>query len=84
MARHRWEVGRYVEEFLYGLEADPYELSNLAGIAAYREVADQLHTRLLHHVAAAGEPPAKMESALPRSYSQRGLRAGDWLAAGRN
>ncbi len=73
---------RYTEEFLYDLEADPYELTNLAGVDAYRGVADELRHRLLQRMAAIGEPPAVIEPAPAWSYGQRGLRAGDWLAAG--
>jgi len=37
-------AGRYVEEFLYDLLADPYELTNLVGMESHREVA-QVHAR---------------------------------------
>lgn len=32
---------RYVEEFLYDLETDPYELTNLIGLESHRAVADR-------------------------------------------
>lgn len=41
---------RYVERFLYDLEADPYELENLAGVEAFAGVAAELRGRLVAHV----------------------------------
>src|SRR5690606_25144142 len=38
---------RYVEEFLYDLEADPHELVNLAGLEAFRDLAAELRERLV-------------------------------------
>ena len=40
----------YREEFLYDLEADPYELTNLAGLDTHTEVARQMRRRLLAHI----------------------------------
>ncbi|MFS0726723.1 sulfatase-like hydrolase/transferase [Paenibacillus sp. 1P07SE] len=40
----------YVEQFLYDLEADPYELMNLAGVPAFSDIAEQLRTRLAERI----------------------------------
>lgn len=45
----------YSEESLYDLEADPHELTNLAGLAAHTGIAEELRERLLQRIAAAGE-----------------------------
>lgn len=54
---------RYVEEFLYDLYADPYELDNLAGHPSYRAVADKLRERLLTRMTEAGEKAPIIEPA---------------------
>ncbi len=64
-------ASHYVETHLYDLEADPYELSNLVGVASYRAVADDLRARLLAQMGAVGEPPAIIESAPVRASGQR-------------
>lgn len=45
----------YVEEFLYDLEADPYELTNLVAHESHREVRNYLRERLVKRMAEAGE-----------------------------
>jgi arylsulfatase A-like enzyme len=62
---------QYVEEFLYDLQADPYELTNLAGIESYRSVADDLKERLIARMLEAGEAAPHIESAPPRKSGQR-------------
>ncbi|MBI3945707.1 MAG: arylsulfatase, partial [Armatimonadetes bacterium] len=58
----------YVEQYLYDLEADPYELVNLVDFDTHREVADVMRRRLLRRMVAAGEtepaiePPAELRS----------------------
>ncbi|OXM14383.1 sulfatase-like hydrolase/transferase [Paenibacillus herberti] len=47
----------YVETYLYDLYADPYELTNLAGAASHRQVADVMKARLLNRMVEAGETP---------------------------
>jgi arylsulfatase A-like enzyme len=69
-----WEQAgsdRYVEEALYDLEADPYELDNLAGIDAFRPIADDLRRRLIARMVAAGEAPPVIEDAPVRGGVQR-------------
>ena len=71
----RWDAGseRYVETYLYDLEADPYELTNLVGLSSHREVSDRLRHRLLDWMKIAGEPTAVIEPAVvdPAGFSQR-------------
>ena len=72
---HRWKYGvtapglpgiaapgaaSYVEEYLYDLDSDPYELNNLVGRGSHRAVADRMRERLLRRMAEAGEPPAEV------------------------
>ncbi|MEZ4682584.1 MAG: hypothetical protein R2932_51090 [Caldilineaceae bacterium] len=52
---------RYVEEFLYDLEADPHELTNLVHHAAYREVKAALRKRLIERMVEAGEGAPAIE-----------------------
>ncbi|MBM7573466.1 sulfatase-like hydrolase/transferase [Aquibacillus albus] len=42
--------GSYVEEFLYDLEADPYELINLIGLKSHQQVTSQMRKRLLRRI----------------------------------
>ena len=46
---------RYEEQYLYDLEADPYELTNLIHSPAHREVAEVMKQRLLRRMKDAGE-----------------------------
>ena len=63
----------YAERYLYDLENDPHELYNLAGRGydyrkiqtEYREVADELMTRLKRQMVAAGEAEPEI---LPAEY----------------
>jgi len=64
-------AGRYTETHLYDLQADPYELTNLAGVESYRKVSDELHERLLESLKEAGAPPAIIEPAPSRGKGQR-------------
>jgi arylsulfatase A-like enzyme len=48
-----WEESasdRYVERFLYDLDADPYEQENLAGRLEYADVAERLRERLAERI----------------------------------
>jgi arylsulfatase A-like enzyme len=55
----------YVEQFLYDLEADPYELNNLAGRKAYTEAALSLRARLQECMQRAGERRPVIDPAPP-------------------
>lgn len=43
----------YVDDFLYDLETDPYELTNLIGDSSYNEIKTYMRKRLLAHIKAA-------------------------------
>ena len=47
---HRASAERYAEDCLYDLDNDPYELVNLAGMAPFRAVADDLKAKLLDQI----------------------------------
>ena len=62
---------RYVEEVLYDLEADPYELANLVGVESHREVSDVMRERLIRRMTEAGEMAPTVEAAPARKLGQR-------------
>ncbi len=61
----------YVEEFLYDLEADPHELTNLIGIRTYDEVVAKLRARLIERMVEAGETAPSIAPAPERFSDQR-------------
>ncbi|MBB6733626.1 sulfatase-like hydrolase/transferase [Cohnella zeiphila] len=61
----------YHEEYLYDLQADPYELTNLIGFESHQEVTAALRERLLRRMAEAGERPARIEPAESKRSGQR-------------
>ena len=61
----------YREEMLYDLMADPHELTNLAGLESYRDIADSLKEKLIRKMVEAGEAEPKIENAEPRKAGQR-------------
>jgi arylsulfatase A-like enzyme len=64
-------AAHYVEECLYDLEADPYELTNLVGLRSHRAVADALRERLVRRMVQAGEPAPTIAPAPERPSGQR-------------
>ena len=61
----------YLEQYLYDLQADPYELNNLIGLESHREVALTMQERLLRRMENAGET-------LPRIVLAPDRRSGQW------
>ena len=83
---HRWKYGvdaperhgaqsagsdRYIEQYLYDLEADPYELCNLIGMTSHAEVAEIMRQRLLRRMVEAGEEAPDVQAAEVRENGQR-------------
>ena len=62
---------RYVEQYLYDLEADPYELCNLIGMTSHQEVAQIMRKRLIRRMVEAGEDAPHIEPADAREARQR-------------
>ena len=67
----------YQEQFLYDLDADPYELTNLVGRLSHREVADVLKKRLIKRILSTGE-------AEPRIIDAPELPAGQLKVSGQS
>ena len=61
----------YVEQYLYDLQADSYELNNLVGHQSHAGVAEVMSQRLVRRMREAGEDEPKIENAKVRSSSQR-------------
>lgn len=59
---------KYVEQFLYDLHADPYELANLVGMGSHKLVSDRMRGRLIARMVEAGES-APMIAAAPEAPS---------------
>lgn len=62
---------QYVEEFLYDLEADPHELTNLIDQAAYGAIKFELRERLLARMVDAGETAPTIVAAAETPSGQR-------------
>ncbi len=60
----RWEMAspRYVEQFLYDLQSDPYELENLVGKESLGQVKEDLRVRLQRRMVETGEDQPVIES----------------------
>jgi len=61
----------YLEQYLYDLQHDPYELRNLVGLESHRPVADVMAERLKRRMAAVGERVPTIEPAPERPSGQR-------------
>ncbi|MBI3911678.1 MAG: sulfatase-like hydrolase/transferase [Armatimonadetes bacterium] len=61
----------YVEDYLYDLQADPYELTNLIGLQSHQEVAAVMRERLIRRMVAAGEAAPTIAPAPTRPGGQR-------------
>lgn len=72
---------RYTETYLYDLQCDPYELTNLIELESHREVADVLRDRLIRRMVAAGEaapvidPPGQLRRVGQRHVSPEEARS---------
>jgi arylsulfatase A-like enzyme len=75
--REHPNADRYVEEFLYDLLVDPYELTNLIGLASHQETAAALRERLIRRMVAAGEAAPMIEPAPVRPSGQRRVSAAE-------
>jgi arylsulfatase A-like enzyme len=62
---------RYVEQFLYDLQADPHELTNLIGLKSHQEVTAVLRERLIRRMRSAGEAEPAIEPAPAQPSGQR-------------
>jgi len=60
----------YVEEFLYDLQADPWELNNLIASEAHREVKQVLRKRLIRRMTEAGEASPLIEEVQEHEHGQ--------------
>lgn len=80
---HRWKYGvnapgvkdawapSFEEQYLYDLQADPYELTNLIHAESHRPVAEVMQQRLLRRMVAAGEQQPTIASAAVKAVGQR-------------
>jgi arylsulfatase A-like enzyme len=60
----------YVEECLYCMETDPYELTNLIGLESHQEVAAVMRKRLIQRMTEAGEAAPTIDLAPARPGGQ--------------
>ncbi len=67
-----------MEDFLYDLQADPYELRNLIDHEAYVEVKRVMRERLVRRMLATGETlPVIEEAAIKVPRGQRRVETGE-------
>ena len=61
----------YVEQSLYELQADPYELRNLIGLESHQKVAEVMRERLIRRMMEAGEEAPEIALATSIRSGQR-------------
>ena len=61
----------YVEQYLYDLQSDPYELRNLIAMESHRNVADVMRERLVKRMVEAGEAAPQIVPAEIKRSGQR-------------
>ncbi len=76
--KHRG-ADQYVEQYLYDLKADPYELNNLVHAQSHENVRQVMRERLLRRMKEVGEPepqivPAEVHGSGQRSVSEKEAR----------
>ena len=64
---------RYVEQYLYDLQADPYELRNLVGLQSHEPVTAVMRERLIRRMLDAGEEAPTVEPASTQRSGQRSV-----------
>ena len=64
---------QYEEQYLYDLQADPYELRNLVGARSHENVAAVLRERLIRRMVEAGEAAPTITPAAPQGSGQRSV-----------
>jgi len=69
----------YVEQYLYDLQADPYELTNLVTAESHRAVTDVLRERLIRRMVEAGEPVPTIQPSPTEPSGQRRVTAAETL-----
>jgi arylsulfatase A-like enzyme len=70
----------YEEQYLYDLEADPCELTNLIGFESHQEAARTMRSRLIRRMVEAGEAKPVIKPAPVRRSGQRRVSAEEVLA----
>jgi len=70
---------RYVEEYLYDLYSDPYELRNLIGYESHAAVAAMMKGRLIKRMVAAGERAPEIVEAKREKVKERFVEPGALL-----
>jgi arylsulfatase A-like enzyme len=71
--KHGWDDSdsdHYIEEFLYDLEADPYELHNRIGLESHQKVAAVMRERLIRRMTEIEEIEPSIEIAPPKPAFQ--------------
>jgi arylsulfatase A-like enzyme len=61
----------YVEQYLYDLQADPYELRNLIALESHQKVAEVMRERLIRRMVEVGEAVPEIVVTAPQRSGQR-------------
>jgi arylsulfatase A-like enzyme len=72
--KHGWlemDSDTYVEDYLFDLQHDPYELTNLIGLYSHQQVAEVMRQRLLRRMVEAGESRPKIIEPEMHGFGQR-------------
>lgn len=67
----------YTEQYLYDLQADPYELTNLIGLESHQMVTAVMQQRLIRRMTKAGEPAPFIKLHPSRPSAQRVVFPGE-------